>query len=783
LPVATLIQKLVAVLVQVIEFISVYMLFSKLYLFQKYISNYNQTPDKYMKFLPQYDSMDCGAACLQMISRHYGKNHSLEYLRNVCYLNKQGSSLMDLNDGAEKLGFRSIMAKVSLEQIIYECPSPSILHWNDNHYVVLFKISKKNKIKPLSENNILFWIADPGHGIVKIDLRTVIPSFIKANNKGVALLLEPTPAFYNYKNNGDKKPGLIFLFNYLKPYKRYLTQMLLSVVVGCTISLIFPFLTQILVDYGINYKNLKLIYILLFSQLMLFFGELSIDLIRNWILLHINTRVSIAIISDFLLKLMRLPIKFFDIRAYGDIVQRINDHHRIENFLTNITLDSVFSFLNILVFIIILIFYNVKIAILFFLLSSFSILWIVIFLRKRKQLDYKKFLRLRNIQEDIHELISGMQEIKLNNCETIKRWGWERNQAALFTVNIKSLVIDQYQKTGFLFINQFKNILISFFAAQQVIQNTMTIGMLLGVSFIIGQTNGPLEQLINFFRSAQDAKISVDRLKEIHNKTDEEHPYKNSPFANTIFNTRADVIFNDVSFQYGGPHSDFVLKNIKLTLPNGKVTAIVGTSGSGKTTLLKLFLKFYDPVCGNIKLGNHDFSEISPKWLRNQCGVVMQDGHIFGSTIAQNIAFEEDRIDSNKLIEVTKSVNIYDFIQCLPYGFSTIIGSTGINLSAGQLQRILIARALYKEPSFLLFDEATSALDAQNEKIIVENLKTFFYGKTVLVIAHRLSTVKNANQIIVLDKGEIVETGNHEFLIKQKAYYYNLIKNQLELGN
>ena len=727
--------------------------------------------------------MDCGAACLQMIACHFKKKYSLEYMRELCYLNREGSSLIDINDGAEKLGFRTLMAKVNMDQIVNDCPLPGILHWNQNHYVVLFKISKKNKLKSLSGNNILFWIADPAHGIVKIDLNTFVNSWIKGDDKkGVALLLEPTPSFYKNECIKEKKKGLVFLVKYLKPYKKYIGQLLLSVFAGSIISLIFPFLTQILVDFGIGYKDMNLIYLLLASQLMLFFGEISIELIRNWILLHVNTRVSISIISDFLLKLMRLPIKFFDIKAYGDIIQRINDHHRVEEFLTNITLESIFSIINILAFIAILFFYNLKIAFAFILLSSFSILWIFIFLKKRKQLDYKKFLRLKENQENIFELIIGMQEIKLNNSESSKRWEWEKNQARLFKINVKSLALDQYQKTGFLFLNQFKNIVISFLAAREVIQGNMTLGMLLSVSYIIGQTNSPLEQLVIFFRSAQDAKISLDRLQEIHNKADEENSFKKTAINNIICNLNKTIQFKNVSFQYGGPHSDFVLKNLNLTIPNNKVTAIVGTSGSGKTTLLKLLLKFYDPVNGKIQLGDLDFTEISPKWLRNQCGTVMQEGHIFADSIAKNIAADGNEINKSKLIDVTKIANIYDFIQSLPLGFATKIGSTGIPLSSGQFQRILIARAIYKNPSYLLFDEATSALDANNEKTIIENLNQFFKGKTVVIIAHRLSTVKNADQIVVLEKGTIVEVGNHESLIKQKGFYFRLIKNQLELA-
>jgi ATP-binding cassette subfamily B protein len=729
--------------------------------------------------------MDCGAACLQMVANHFKKKYSLDYLRDLCYLNREGSSLIDLNDAAEKIGFRTMMVKVTIDQLINDCPLPCILHWNDDHYVVLFKISKKKSLKPISSDNILFWIADPGHGIVKVDMNTFVTAWTKGDTKrGIALLLEPTPSFYEKESIKESKTkGLFFLVKYLKPYNKYIVQLLISVLVGSIISLIFPFLTQILVDYGIGYKDINLIYLLLASQLMLFFGELAIELIRNWIFLHVNTRVGISIISDFLRKLMLLPIKFFDIKAYGDIIQRINDHRRVENFLTNITLESIFSLINILVFIIILFFYNFKIASVFVILSSLSIIWIFIFLKRRKQLDYKKFLRLKENQENIYELINGMQEIKLNNCETTKRWEWEKIQAKLFKVNVKCLALDQYQKTGFLFLNQFKNILISFLAAKEVIQGDMTLGMLLSVSYIIGQTNSPLEQLVNFFRSAQDAKISLDRLQEIHNKDDEEEPYRKVESINIVKDLNADIQLNNVSFQYGGPHSDFVLKNIDLTIPKSKVTAIVGTSGSGKTTLLKLLLKFYDPTDGKLLLGNTNFQDISPKWLRNQCGTVMQDGHIFADTITRNIAVDGGEVDVAKLKEVSKIANIYEFVQSLPLGFSTKIGSSGINLSSGQFQRILIARALYKNPSLLLFDEATSALDANNERYIIEGLNQFFVGKTVVVIAHRLSTVKNADQIVVLEKGEVVEIGTHEKLIQQKGFYFNLVKNQLELGN
>lgn len=596
------------------------------------------------------------------------------------------------------------------------------------------------------------------------------------------MFLEPTPEFYQKKAIKENNKGYSFLFRYLTPYKKYVTQLIWGMLAASLITLAFPFLTQILIDFGVSDKNVPILYLILLSQLFLFVGETVIEIIRSWLLLHINTRVSLNIISDFLIKLLKLPIKFFDTKSVGDISQRINDHHRIENFLTGVTLSSLFSIINIVIFSIILGFYNRKILLVFFVLSLLGVVWVFLFQKKRKQLDYKRFARNRENQDKLFEMITGMQEIKLYGSETPKRWEWEQLQVKYFKLNIKSLALEQYQQSGFIFFTHLKNIIISFIAAKEVINDNMTLGALLGISYIIGQTNGPLERLVNFITSAQDARLSMDRLQEIHNKNDEENTDISSSIQN-INIAHENIKLLNISFQYEGPNSPYVLKDINLTIPKGKITAIVGTSGSGKTTLLKLLLNFYNPIAGKILIGDNDLQSISSKWWRNQCGTVMQEGYIFYDTITKNIALDGKELNQQAMDNAVKVANIEEFVQNLPLGYTTKIGNSGIGLSGGQKQRILIARSVYKNPNYLFFDEATSSLDANSEWLIMNNLNEFFKGKTVVIIAHRLSTVKHADQIIVLEKGEIVEIGNHEKLTKAKGKYFELVKNQLELGN
>ncbi|HVI43541.1 MAG TPA: peptidase domain-containing ABC transporter [Chitinophaga sp.] len=727
-------------------------------------------------FYKQLDTMDCGPTCLRMVAKHYGRSYSLEYLREQSYITREGVSLLGISEAAEKIGFRTHAVKISFEQLDENVQLPCILHWNQNHFVVLppqdYDRHKKN-------SKIL--LADPGHGMVRVDVETFLNSWKGKSRDGVVLMLEPTDAFYQQKEEQQEKKGFRFLFSYLRPYNKYVMQLFLSVIIASLLSLITPFLTQSLVDFGINHQNLGYVHLILISQLVLFAGSTAIEMIRSWILLHMNSRININIISDFLIKLMKLPIRFFDTKMIGDIHQRIGDHSRIQSFLTGTTLSTLFSFVNLIVFTIVLAIYSVKILLVFVCFSAAAVGWIYFFLRRRKELDYKRFQRMSDNENVLFELITGMQEIKLNNCETARRWEWEQVQAKLYKISVKGLALGQYQQAGSMFFNQLKNILISYISAREVMSGNMTLGMMLSVSYIIGQMNSPLDQLLGFVQAAQDARISLDRLGEIHNREDEE--VDGQIVLSALDKKTGDITLQDVSFQYGSTQSPFVLKDINLVIPEGKVTAIVGTSGSGKTTLMKLLLQFYNPTAGKVLIGNKDLQQLSPRWWRTQCGSVMQDGYIFSGSISKNIAISDEKVDTEKLLHAADVANIREFIEDLPMGYQTKIGNSGNGISAGQKQRMQIARAVYKNPHYLFFDEATSALDANNEKVIMENLDRFFEGKTVVVIAHRLSTVKNADQIIVLEKGMIVETGTHAELTARKGNYFELVKNQLELGS
>jgi ATP-binding cassette, subfamily B, bacterial len=707
--------------------------------------------------------MDCAPACLKMVAEYFGKSYSLQSLREQCYLNREGVSLLSLNDAAENLGMHTLMANVTLETLVDDAPLPCILHWNQQHFVVLYKIKNSKK----------FIIGDPAHGVVKIDITTFKKCWISGSDEtGVGLFLEPTQDFEKKQGVKENNKGYTFLFRYLLPYKKYVAQLILGMIAASAISLIFPFLTQILIDNGVKDKNLSIITLILLSQLFLFLGSSAIDIIRSWLLLHISTRVSLNIISDFLIKLLKLPINYFDSKAVGDISQRVSDHHRIESFLTGAALTSLFSIINILIFALILFFYDTSIFFAFLILSTISVTWVFLFQKRRRELDYKRFARNRENQDKLYEMITGMQEIKLFGNETVKRWEWERLQIKYFKLNIKSLTLEQFQHAGYIFFTQLKNIIIFYIAATAVVKYNMTVGTLLSISYILGQTNGPLEQLINFIKSAQDAKLSMDRLQEIHNIQEEDSPGLKQNFRQSDTPLHNDIVLKNISFQYEGPKS-----------PKGKITAIVGTSGSGKKTLLKLLLKYYKPAVGDICVGQVNLESIPAKTWRGQCGTVMQDGIIFYDTVARNIAFDGNDIDDDAMQNAIKIANLDEFISNMPLGFTTKIGNSGIGISGGQKQRILIARAVYKNPHYLFFDEATSSLDANNELVIMNNLNSFFVDKTVVIIAHRLSTVKKADQIIVLENGSIVETGNHISLVNKKGKYYELVKNQLELGN
>ena len=725
-------------------------------------------------FYRQLDTMDCGPTCLRIIAKYYGKNYSLQTIREKSFITREGVSLLGISDAAESIGFRTLAAKIPFEKLKEEAPTPFIAHWRQRHFVVVYDF-KKDKVL----------VSDPAHGLVKFTKKEFLDGWLSDSDKGeetgVVLLMETTPDFYVADDESKQnKSGFQFLFRYLNPYKKFLVQLVLGMVVGSLLQLIFPFLTQSIVDTGIENQDLNFVTLILIAQLMLYFSRTTVEIIRSWILLHMGTRINISIISDFLIKLMKLPVSFFDTKMIGDLLQRIGDHRRIESFLTSSTLNVLFSFVNLLVFAGVLAYYNLIIFAIFFVGSAAYIGWILIFMKKRRELDYKRFDQMSDNQSSLIQLITGMQEIKLHNSEKQKRWEWERIQAKLFKVSVKSLALDQYQQAGSSFINELKNILISFVAAKAVIDGSISLGTMLAIQYIIGQLNAPINQLVGFIHTAQDAKISLERLGEIHNKEDEE---EESQSKITIFPEDQSLNIHNLYFQYEGPHSEHVLKNISLKVPEGKVTAIVGASGSGKTTLIKLLLKFYDPTEGEIKLGDINLANFSNRVWRSKSGAVLQDGFIFSDTIAKNISVSDDYIDKNKLLHAVKTANIQEFVESLPLGYNTKIGNDGHGLSQGQKQRILIARAVYKNPEYIYFDEATNALDANNEKVIMENLERFFEGRTVVVVAHRLSTVKNADKIVVLHKGEITEEGTHEELTKLRGDYFHLVKNQLELGN
>ncbi|SEB94926.1 ATP-binding cassette, subfamily B [Tenacibaculum sp. MAR_2009_124] len=728
-----------------------------------------------IKSFPHYkqpDQKDCGSTCLKIIAKHYGKTISIQYLRKLSETTREGSSLLGLSNASEKIDIRSLGVKINTQDLL-QAPLPCILHWNSNHYVVLYKIRKNT-----------FYISDPSYGLIEYKKEELLKHWIGNNatdntEEGIALLLEPTPKFYNSDFEKDNQGfGFKFLSKYLFKYKRFLWQLVIGLITASLLQLIFPFLTESIVDIGVKNQDLHFVYLVLIAQLALFIGRTAIEIIRSWILLHLSTRINISLVSDFFVKLMNLPIAFFDTRMTGDILQRINDHKRIEQMLTTSSLNVLFSMMNLLVFSFVLAYYNLLLFGIFLTGSFFYFLWVVIFLKKRRDLDHKLFSEVSQEQSKVIELINGMQEIKLHNAEKRKRWSWEFVQARLFKVSIETLALEQYQSVGSEFINELKNILITVLSAKLVIDGDITLGMMLSISYIVGQLNSPIAQLINFIREVQDAKISLDRLSEIHNKEDEEQQDVEKIVDIPL---NVDLELSKVSFRYIGS-SQMVLQDLDLTISSKKVTAIVGVSGSGKTTLMKLLLKFYAPNNGQIKIGNHDLQNISQKTWRHQSGVVMQEGYIFNDTIANNIAVGEDYVDKKKLAHAVDVANIKEFIESLPLSYNTKIGIEGVGISTGQKQRLMIARAVYKSPNFLFFDEATSALDANNEKVIMEKLNTFFENKTVVVIAHRLSTVKNAHQIVVLDKGKIVEIGNHQELVNQKGNYYNLVKNQLELG-
>lgn len=726
----------------------------------------------------QLDAMDCGPTCLRMIARYYGRSLSVQYLREKCFITRKGVSMLGISDAAESIGFRTNGVKITFDQLVAEKPLPCILHWNQNHFVVCYGIKKKKN------GGYEILISDPAGEKYTMNKSEFFKCWISTHSggedTGTALLLEPTPNFYVQDEGlGSSGKNISYFFHYLRPYYSQIIQLIISLLLGSILSLILPFLTQAVVDQGIQNSNLNFVTLVLIAQIILFMTQLAVEFIRNWITLHVNNRISISLISDFLSKLMRLPLCFFDTKNVGDIMQRIGDNNRIKSFLTSSTLTTLFSFVNFIIFAFILAYYNWIILVVFALGNTLYIAWILIFLRYRRKLDMARFSQASAEQSNLVQIVTGMQEIKLNNCEKQQRWKWERIQVKLFKISVKGMALGQYQQMGSVFFSQTTSLFIAFIAARAVIEGDMTLGMMMSISYIIGQLSGPIGQVIGFIQAAQDAKISLERLNEIHNKEDEEQTIESK--INEL-PTDKTINVSNVYFSYDGDERNNVLNGINLTIPENKVTAIVGASGSGKTTLIKLLLAFYQPNKGEIKIKDIPIDDINPYLWRQKSGAVMQEGFMFSDTIANNIAVGEDVIDRQKLLHAVEIANIKEFIESLPLKYNTKIGMEGNGISQGQRQRLLIARAVYKNPDFLFFDEATNALDANNEKIILDKMNVFYKGKTVVIIAHRLSTVQNADNIVVMDKGQIVEEGTHKELTARKGAYYTLVRNQLELG-
>ncbi len=725
-------------------------------------------------FFRQSDAMMCGVTCLQMICKYHGKRFCQKFLSDICCSSKEGVSLLGIRDAAAKLGFYTISGRLTIEELSV-ATLPCILHWNQNHFVVLYKVKNGRK----------FYIADPGKGLVAYTIDEFKPHWIEMgqgeDEKGIAMFLEPTQAFHGTPDGREsrtEKP-FKFLFGHIRQYRKYFFQIILGLLVGCLLQLALPFLTQNIVDIGIKDKDIGFIWLVLIGQLVITLSRTSVDFIRRWLLLHISMRINISLVSDFFIKLLQLPMPFFDTKLMGDLMQRIGDHSRVNTFLTQQTLNVAFSLISFAVFSGVLLVYNRLIFSIFLVGSLLYGGWMALFLRRRKVIDYELFEQQAANNNKTYQFLTSMQEIKLQDCEQRRRWEWEDVQADLFHIQMKSLKLQQTQEAGSIFINELKNIVITVVSATAVINGSLTLGMMLAVQYIIGQLNSPIEQLMHFIYSIQDVKISLERINEIHKK-DNEEDFNRS--RTSLDGERHDIDLGNIDFKYD-PHAlSKTIDGVSIHIPEGQITAIVGASGSGKTTLIKLMLGYYPATSGEITIAGHNISEYNLKWWRRQCGVVMQDGVIFSESIARNIAVDDGEIDEERLEMAARISNVKDFAMALPLKFNTNIGRDGMGLSQGQKQRILIARAVYKNPKFIFLDEATNSLDASNERAIVERLSTFYKGRTVVVVAHRLSTVKDADQIIVLDKGKVVETGNHKSLTARRGVYYNLVKNQLELG-
>jgi ATP-binding cassette, subfamily B, bacterial len=726
---------------------------------------------KRFPFYPQLEAMDCGSTCLRMVAKFYGRFYSLEYLREISNTGKDGVSLLDLSEAAELIGLKTLAVEADIVQLQDVIPKPCIINWGNNHFVVVYH-----------QDSSKVWIADPAQGKYKLNNDEFIQKWIgkdaDVENSGIVLICQSTPDFYTFNGKESQKGSWQYVSNYFKQYKALIFQIIIGLFLGSTLQLLFPFFIKSIVDIGINNNDLSFIALVLIAQLILFISQISVEFIRNWNILHVGSRVNISLLSDFLIKLTKLPFRFFDTKLPGDLIQRFNDHERVQKFLSSTSLISIFSILNLIAFGVVLLFWNKAIFTIFIIGSLLNIVWVLGFMKWRKTLDIKRFEYNSDNQNSINEMITGMQDIKLFNAEKLKRWSWEKVQAKLFNTETENLKLEQVQRAGALFFNETKNLLIIYLVAQGVLNTTLTLGMLVAIQYIIGQLNMQINQLTEFLKSMQDAKISLERIGEIHLKENETLIEEN----NNVFPSEGDIVLENVNFSYVGVNATPNIKNINLGIPNGKITAILGPSGSGKTTLLKILLNLYKPTEGVIKFGELNLLSVNPRLWRSKIGVVMQDGHLFSDSIAKNIALGEEIIDKRKLQQSINIANLQSYIEYLPLGYNTVIGPEGQGLSQGQKQRILIARAVYKEPDFLFFDEATSALDTFNEMLILENIKAAFKNKTIVIVSHRLSTVLKADQIVVMEDGEMIEVGSHEELTFVRGAYYQLVKNTLELG-
>lgn len=723
---------------------------------------------KKFPFYRQPDTMDCGPTCLRMVLRYYGKNYSLQELRERCDTNRTGSSLLHIKTGAEKLGFHSEGFRLSFAALQKQ-KLPCIAYWKQQHYVVVYKIT-----------NAHVYVSDPSHDRVRYTYEEFLAGWGDSRQEGIVLTFQPAENFRKIKplQSASRKAGLRYLFNYVLRFRKLFLQLLIGMMLGSLLLLLFPFITQSIVDNGIKNNDLGFIYLALLAQLLLFAGRMSTDVLRSWIMLHISSRVNMLIAGEFFIKLMKLPVSFFDRKMGGDILQRIEDTSRVEYFLTSWSLNMLFSFFSLVTFSTILAIYSFKIFLVFLGGSILYIGWVLIFMKKRADIDYKRFQQVSGNQSKVFEIVNGMQEIKTHNAEQQKKAEWEKLQLLHYAISLKGMTVEQWQNTGSALINELKNIFVTFLAARLVIDGSITLGMMLSVSYIIGQLNGPISQVVTFSKALQDALLSLGRLTEIYDLKDEDEINRGAVHKRGECET---LHISGLSFTYPGNVTP-ALKNISLEIPANRITAIVGSSGSGKTTLMKLLLGFYPYTEGRIRAGEDDLQHINTASWRACCGVVMQEGYIFSDTVARNIALGEEEIDEPRLLAAIRTANLGPVIENLPMKLETKIGNEGAGLSTGQKQRILIARAVYKNPEYLFFDEATSALDSRNEKIITENLAQFFANRTAVIIAHRLSTVKHADHIIVLENGTVAETGTHDELVAREGVYFQLIKNQLELA-